>query len=313
VLLILLFTLIAKARKSPPALTVENLNRKFDQMAQALKHSVWDAKAFKHDEKALKKKRKAEKGSDRRRIYVLDFHGDLRASQVENLREEVTTLVAVGRAGVDEVVVRVQSPGGMVSPYGLAAAQLLRLRGAGLQVTVCVDTMAASGGYMVACTAHRILAAPFAAVGSIGVVANVPNFHRLLKKHDVDYEEITAGEFKRTVSIFGEITPKGRQKFLDQLEDTHGLFKSFVQSHRPQMDISSVATGEVWFGQRALDMKLVDELCTSDDYLFRQRESADIYHVELSGKKKLSERLAENLARVLVGVWERGLAGIRTP
>lgn len=304
-LLILLFTLIAKARKAQPSLTVEDLNRKFESLAQALKGAVWDEKAFKAEQKALKKKLKAEKGQDKKRIFVLDFEGDIRASHVDNLREEVTTLLTSVRPGTDEVVVRVESPGGMVHSYGLAAAQLLRLRSSGVNLTICVDKMAASGGYMMACTGHKILAAPFAIIGSIGVVAQVPNFHRLLKKHDIDFEEMTAGEFKRTVSMFGEITEKGRRKFLDQMEDTHGLFKAFVASHRPQLNMAEVATGEYWFGQRALDLKLVDEIASSDDYLFRQREQAEIYRLEIAAKKKWSEKLAENIARVLTGSLEK--------
>lgn len=305
ILLILLFTLILKVRKSAPSLTVENLNRKFESMGQALKSTVWDAKAFKNEEKALKKARKRDKGKDKKRIYVLNFEGDIRASHVDNLREEITTLLTTARPGTDEVVVCVESPGGMVHGYGLAATQLLRLRQGGLSLTICVDKVAASGGYMMACTANKILAAPFAIIGSIGVVAQIPNFHRLLKKHDVDFEEMTAGEFKRTVTIFGEITEKGRQKFQEQMEDTHGLFKAFVQSYRPQLNMHEVATGEYWFGQRALDLKLVDEIASSDDYLFRQRDEADIFKLEILAKKKWSEKLAENIARLAVATYEK--------
>ncbi|MBX3023061.1 MAG: protease SohB [Bdellovibrionales bacterium] len=304
ILLILLFVLIAKARKTQPTITVENLNRKYESMAQALKSSVWEAKAFKQEQKAEKKKKKKEKDGDKKRIYVLDFAGDLRASQVENLREEVTALLTVARPGTDEALVRVESPGGMAHTYGLAAAQLVRLRQAGVHLTVAVDKVAASGGYMMACTGDRIIAAPFSIVGSIGVVAQVPNFHRLLKKHDVDYEEITAGDFKRTISMFGEITDKGRRKFMDQMEETHALFKDFVKINRPQVDLSEVATGEYWLGTRALDLKLVDEVISSDDYLFKQRDSAKIYRVEVLGRKKWSEKLAENIARMIVRVYE---------
>lgn len=311
-LLILIFVLIARSRKSQPLIHVEKLNDKFDNMENALKSAVWDAKALKKDQQltksAAKKKRKSaakEAEAEKRRIYVLDFKGDIRASHLENLREEVTSLLTIARPKQDEVVVKLESPGGMVHAYGLAASQLIRLRQAGLELTVSVDKVAASGGYMMACTANRILSAPFAIIGSIGVVAQVPNFHRLLKKHDVDFEEITAGEFKRTISLFGEITDKGRRKFLDQIEDTHGLFKAFVKSYRPDLDLDHVATGEYWFGQRALDLKLVDEITSSDDYLFKQRKTADIYKVEILTKKKWSERLAENVARLVVDSYEK--------
>lgn len=314
VLLILIAVLVMKVRKSTvPNISVENLNRKYEAMAQALKSAVWDPKALKAEQKLTKKKKKKEKPDpERKRLYVLDFVGDIRASHVENLREEITSLLTLARAGQDEVVVRLESPGGMAHAYGLAAAQLMRLRQAGLQLTICVDKVAASGGYMMAVTGNRILSAPFAIIGSIGVVAQIPNFHRLLKKHDVDVEILTAGEFKRTVTMFGEITEKGRRKALDQMEDIHGLFKDFVKSYRPQLELEKVATGEYWFGERALDLKLVDEIVSSDDYIFRQRETASIFKVEVQARKKWSEKLAENIARLVVKTaeetWFSGLS-----
>lgn len=307
IILVLFFALLAKARHSKPLLTVENVNKRFEDMARALKGAVFDSKALKADAKQDKKKAKAEKKhpKDRRRIYVLHFQGDVRAGYVENLREEVSAILTIGRKDIDEVLVTVESPGGMAHAYGLAAAQLLRIRQAGLRLTISIDKVAASGGYMMACTGHKIIAAPFAIVGSIGVVAQVPNFHRLLKKHDVDYEELTAGEFKRTISIFGEITEKGRQKFMDQLEETHVLFKNFVGDCRPQLNMEQVATGEYWYGRNALQLNLVDEIISSDDYLFRHREDADIYKVEMKVHKRWSEKLAENIASLIVGSYEK--------
>jgi len=307
VILVLFFALLAKARHSKPLLTIENMNKRFEDMARALKGSILDSKAQKAEAKIAKKKAKADKKApkDRKRIYVLEFQGDVRAGQVENLRQEVSAILTVGRANQDEVVVVLESPGGMAHAYGLAAAQLLRVRQAGLHLTIAIDKVAASGGYMMACTADKILAAPFAIVGSIGVVAQVPNFHRLLKKHDVDYEEMTAGEFKRTITVFGEITEKGKRKFLDQLEETHSLFKTFVKDCRPKLDLEQVATGEYWFGRRALELHLVDEIISSDDYLFKRREEADIYKVEMKVGKRWSEKLAENIASLVVGSYEK--------
>jgi serine protease SohB len=309
VLLILLFVLIVRARQTKALLSVEHLNEKFEDMARGLKASLLDDKARKADQKESKKRAKAEKqgGKDKKRIFVLDFEGDIRASHLENLREEITSILTVAKPGADEVVLRLESPGGMVHSYGLAAAQLLRLKQAGVPLTVCVDKVAASGGYMMACTADRILAAPFAIIGSIGVVAQVPNFHRLLKKHDVDFEEITAGEFKRTVTLFGEITEKGRRKFLDQIEDTHGLFKSFVKTYRPVLNLEQVATGEYWFGQRAKDLLLVDDIIASDDYLFSQRDTAKIFKIEIAVRKRWSEKLAENIASLVARAIEKTL------
>lgn len=314
-LLLLFFTLVARARQSKPLLSVENLNEKFDHMAKAIKNSILDPKSLKQEKKARKKARKVEKKAapaDKKRIYVLDFAGDIRASHLDNLTEEITSLLAVARPGKDEIVLRLESPGGMVHSYGLAAAQLTRIRGAGIELTVSVDKVAASGGYMMACTANRILAAPFAIIGSIGVVAQVPNFHRLLKKHDVDFEEVTAGEFKRTVSIFGEITDKGKRKFLEQIEDIHGLFKSFVKTYRPNLNLEAVATGEYWFGERAKELGLIDEIVASDDYLFRQRENAQIFKLEVQARKKWSEKLAENIASLAGETLDRTLTKTQT-
>ncbi len=314
VILVLFFSLIAKARQTKPLLAVEDINEKFDQMKQALKSSTLDDKTLKADRKAEKKKAKAEKKNpppEKPTVYVLDFEGDIRASHLENLREEITSILTVAKPGRDEVVVRVESPGGMVHAYGLAAAQLVRLRSAKIRLVVSVDKVAASGGYMMACTADKIIAAPFAILGSIGVVAQVPNFHRLLKKHDVDFEEITAGEFKRTISLFGEITEKGKRKFLDQIEDTHGLFKDFVSHYRPQLDLSKVATGEYWFGERAKDLLLVDEIMSSDDYLFGLRDKANIFKVEIMAQKKWSEKLAENLGSLFARTFERAVEKVQ--
>ncbi len=172
--------------------------------------------------------------------------------------------------------------------YGLASSQLERIRRRNIPLTICVDRVAASGGYMMACIANRLIAAPFALIGSIGVVAQIPNFHRLLKKNDVDYEVLTAGDYKRTLTMFGENTDKGREKFVEELEDTHSLFKEFVSEYRPQLDIEKVATGEVWFGRRALENQLIDQIETSDDYLFNLSEEADIYKVKYRPKQTLA-------------------------
>ena len=309
-LLVLFFALLSRARQSRALISVEDLNEKFEQMGRALKAHTLDGKALKLENKAEKKRLKLEKkapSTEKPTLFVLDFDGDIRASRLENLREEITSILTVARPGKDEVIVRLESPGGMVHSYGLAAAQLIRLRSANIHLTICVDKVAASGGYMMACTANRVLAAPFAIIGSIGVVAQVPNFHRLLKKHDVDFEEITAGEFKRTVSMFGEITEKGKRKFLEQIEDTHGLFKEFVHTYRPKLDLAQVATGEYWFGERAKQLQLVDEIIASDDYLFQRRNEARIFKIEIVAHKKWSEKLAENIATLVQQTVERTL------
>jgi serine protease SohB len=224
------------------------------------------------------------------------------------MREEITAVLSQA-TDKDEVVVKVESGGGMVHSYGLAASQLARITQKNIPLTVCVDKVAASGGYMMACVANKIVAAPFAILGSIGVVASLPNFHKLLKKNDIDYEMFTAGEYKRTVTMFGENTEKGRAKFVEDLEDTHVLFKEFVSENRPQVDIEKVATGEIWFGRRAKDVNLIDEIITSDEYLLSQIETADIFQVEYVYKKSIQEKLGfaaqGAVDRLLMTWWER--------
>ncbi|WP_105104394.1 protease SohB [Microbulbifer pacificus] len=226
----------------------------------------------------------------RKRLFVVHFDGDIKASALSNLREEITAILQVAQPE-DEVVVCLESPGGMVANYGLAASQLARVRTAGVRLTIVVDKVAASGGYMMACVADRILAAPFAMLGSIGVVAQLPNFHRLLQRNDVDFELFTAGEYKRTVTMFGENTPEGKEKFQSDLDEIHTLFQHFVSEYRPQLDVTKVATGEVWFGQRALDLALVDELKTSDEYLTSRARDADLYQVEYKERQNIAKKI----------------------
>ena len=232
-------------------------------------------------------------------VFVINFlNGDIKASASENLREEISTVLGVATPQ-DEVVVCVESPGGLVHSYGFAAAQLLRIRTANIPLTICVDQVAASGGYLMACTANKILAAPFALVGSIGVVAQVPNFNRLLKKIDVDYKEYTAGDYKRTVSLFGEITEKGETKFKEQLEITHDLFKSFVSANRTKMDIEKVATGEFWYGELALKLGLVDEIRTSDDYLLFKAKDHQVVKISFEQKPTFSDKISEIFSKAV--------------
>ena len=244
----------------------------------------------------------------RRRVFVLSFNGDIAASAVDNLRIEISAVLGAANDG-DEVVVRVESAGGTVHGYGLGASQLARVRGRGVALTVAVDKVAASGGYLMAAVADRILAAPFAVVGSIGVLAQVPNVHRLLKKHDVDVEVLTAGRFKRTLDVFGENTDEGREKLRDELADVHALFQEYVGSWRPKVDLEQVATGEAWYGQRALDRALVDELITSDEYLARACEDADVFEVSWVQPKRPIDRLLGQAAEAAAGAAGRGFAG----
>ncbi len=286
----------------PGALEVRHLNADFEQAALTIRSAMLPAKALKAARKKLSARRKSGPDESRRRIFVIDFHGDLRATALNSLRQEISAVLTVAR-DQDEVLVRLESGGGQVHAYGLAAAQLKRITDRKVSLTVAVDKIAASGGYLMACVADRILAAPFAIVGSIGVIAQLPNFNRLLKRHDVDFEQFMAGEHKRTVTLFGENTDAGRDKFQQEIEEVHDLFKDFVKTHRPKIDLGPVATGEYWYGTRALDRGLVDELITSDDYLMKASEDAELFQVRHAGRKPLLARLmrqgGDSLARIL--------------
>jgi len=283
-------------------LEVKKLNDKYNEIAEVLKSELLEKKEFK---KYLKEKKQAEKAAKKtveanKRIFVLNFEGDLKATAVDNLREEVTAILTVATPK-DEVFVKVSSGGGMIQSYGLAASQLARIRARHIPLTVSVDKIAASGGYLMACVANRILAAPFAIIGSIGVLAQLPNFHRFLKKHNIDFEQVTSGEFKRTLSVFGENTDKGRKKFQQELEEAHQLFKSFIRQYRPTVDIEKVATGEYWLGTHAREIGLVDDLVTSDDYLLgASNDQYSIYEISYCYKRSLKDKLNSMIKVVMM-------------
>jgi serine protease SohB len=295
-------------RKSSGQLQVVKLNDFYKALRERLESALLDKDQLKalrkqqgKTEKKLKKTPQA-KG----RVFVLDFNGDIKASATESLRQEITALLTLATPK-DEVVLRLESGGGMVHSYGLASSQLARIRQAGVPLTVCIDKVAASGGYMMACIGEKIISAPFAILGSIGVVAQLPNLNKLLKKHDIDFEVLTAGEYKRTLTVFGENTEKGREKFQQELDITHRLFKSFVAHYRPQLMIDEIATGEVWLGVAAIDKQLVDELKTSDEYLAERAKTAELYHLHFAERKSFQERVglaaSSSLENVVVRAW----------
>lgn len=297
VAVILTIATAAVKNKLAKTFEVEIINDKIDDQKEALNSLILSPADLKNEKKRIKKLAKEEEKNPKKFSYLIDFlKGDIEASSVDHLKEEINAVLAVAQNG-DEVILRVESPGGIVHGYGLAAAQILRLREAGLFVTICVDKVAASGGYLMACVAHQIIASPFAILGSIGVVAQVPNFNRLLRKHDVDFKEYTAGDYKRTVSVFGEITEKGEAKFREQLEVTHVLFKGFVSKYRPQLDMSKVATGEYWYGQTALELNLVDKIQTSDDYILNKTKTHKVLKVSFEKKPTLSDKLSDALSK----------------
>ncbi|WP_201558621.1 protease SohB [uncultured Psychrobacter sp.] len=288
--------------KNPVELKVMHLNKTQQQRREDLMEATQGKAALKQLKKSMAKKAKQalkvkskSKKKDKNKetsqqVFVLDFDGDIKASAVKHLREEISTLISTANKG-DEVIIRLESGGGMVHSYGLAAAQLVRLKDAGLKLTVCVDKIAASGGYMMACVADNIIAAPFAVIGSIGVVSQLPNFNKLLKKNDVDYEMFTAGDYKRTVTVFGENDDEDRAKYQQELEQTHDLFKHFVSTYRSELDLNKVANGEHWYGEDAVKLNLVDKLQTSDSYILQLMEDNEVYALHSRQKPTLAEKL----------------------
>ncbi len=311
--MIVLFILIARANIRPE-LEITAINKSWKEAKNFLQAQILgkaELKRFlKSEKKEEKKSSKENEKHPQGRLFVIEFEGDIKASQVESLRREITAVLLVAEKG-DEVLLKVESPGGVVHGYGLAASQIDRLKQKGLKVTISVDKVAASGGYMMACLGHEIIAAPFAILGSIGVLAQIPNIHKLLKKNDVDFLEVTAGEYKRTVSLLGEITDKGINKLNEQINETHDLFKNFVSEHRPQLDISAVATGEYWYGKQALEKKLIDRIQTSDDYILHAIDEKKVFRIRYKKKKSIQEKLAESAnlvvrmtSRQLVKFWQ---------
>jgi len=319
--LILVLAIVGSAagrRRQEPAgrgnIVISKINEEIDELKEDIREAILEPEVLKEAEKAKKKEEKLRKKQKDTaaaeddgppRVFVLDFDGDVKASEVENLRHCITAVLAVARPGRDRVMLRLESPGGMVHAYGLAASQLVRLRTQGVPLTICVDKVAASGGYMMACVANELLAAPFAYIGSIGVLVQLPNVYRLLKDNKVDVEMITAGEYKRTLTTFGENTDKARAKVQEEVDEMHRLFKAFIGEYRPAMSLESVATGEVWTGQQALERALVDGLATSDEWIVARCAEADVFHVTWEEKNPLKDRLAEMFEGSLSAVLSR--------
>lgn len=287
-ILVLMAGIISLGRKPKPKLEIISLNKDFDLTKRLMQKEI-------HGEK-LPKKKKSKKPKPA--LYVVDFIGDLKASEVEPLRKEISAILSIAKPE-DEVVIRLESPGGIVNGYGLAAAQLQRIRDKNISLTVCIDKMAASGGYLMACVAHKIIAAPFAIIGSIGVVAQIPNFHRWLKKNNIDVELLTAGEYKRTLTLLGENTDKGRKKFQEDLEKVHQTFRDYVLSHRAQLNMEEVATGEHWLAKDAHDLKLVDVLKTSDDYIQEKMEQVNVFKIQSHVKQSFANRLMKPVVNAM--------------
>lgn len=299
-----------KREKEDSYLEIKNINDKLEDLQDSLEFEILPKSEYKKLQKFRKKEKKQEEKARKKlskqdavqeekpKMFVLKFIGDLAASSIEHFREEITAILTMAKYD-DEILVLLESNGGIVHNYGLAAAQLQRIKQKGIKLVVAVDLVAASGGYMMACVANKIIAAPFAIVGSIGVLAQLPNFNKLLQKHNIDIEHHTSGEYKTTLTMLGKNTDKGREKFVAELEDTHKLFKEFVQSNRPQVDINIISTGEYWYGLQSIDLKLIDEIKTSDDYLVEKCKDYNVFTVEYKIHESFKEKISNILSKAM--------------
>jgi len=307
IVVVSILIVFAAARKAQDqdGLTIEHINKTVEKRTDSVRRALLGrrdsrklARRRSRERKDRQRKDRQADAAPRRRVFVLDFKGDIRATATASLREEVSVIIAIARQG-DEVLLRLENAGGAVHEHGLAASQLTRLRARGITLTIAVDKVAASGGYLMACTADRILAAPFAIIGSIGVLVQLPNFHRLLDAKGIDFEQITAGRYKRTLSLFGPNTDEGREKMKEELVEVHELFQRQIAELRPAVDLAKVATGEHWYGSRALELELIDEIGTSDDYLLKAVETADLYRLSYRRPRRLIERVMQSAEGLL--------------
>ena len=282
-----------KKSKDDGVLIIKDLSRHYYELKLQMLKTLSSKHKIKESIREFKKILKEKKGKeDKQNTYVLKFNGNIKATAVESLKEEITAILSIAHKS-DKVVLVLESPGGTVSGYGLAASELSRIKNKGIQLIVIVDKVAASGGYMMACIANQIIAAPFAVIGSIGVVSQLPNFNQLLKDKGIEYEQITSGKYKRTVTMFGKNTDEDRRKLQLELEEIHNQFKSLIKKQRPSVDIEKISTGEYWLAEKAKELKLVDDLMTSDEYLMNLHESgSNIYQIEYKKEPSLMNKLS---------------------
>jgi serine protease SohB len=315
-IIVVILLIVSASQKNSSAddqIEIKNLSKKFANLKKLMLASTTSKKEFKQlqkqDKQSSKKESSKTQASDQR-VFVINFVGNIKATAVKHLRKEITALLSIA-TDKDEVVICLENSGGLVHEHGLAASQLQRIRQRGIPLTVAVDKVAASGGYMMACVADRIIAAPFSVLGSIGVIAQMPNFNKLLERHGIEYEQIKAGDLKRTITMFGKNTDQDRAQFTEQMQETHDLFKEFVAENRTELDMEQVATGEHWLGKKALQLKLVDELMTSDDYLLQKSQEATVYEITHRSPKSVGEKLMGNVQSVyektLTQWWEKNL------
>ncbi len=302
-----IFALSSKGKqKTSGKISVKKLNQQLSDIQKDIAHNTLSKKAIKTIKKNTAQSKKKEKKKNhpteiKPRLFIVEFNGDINANETHGLREIITAIILSVNEG-DRVLLKLQSGGGLVNSYGLASSQLQRLRAANIHTTVAVDKVAASGGYMMAAVADHIIAAPFAIIGSIGVLAQIPNFHRYLDNKSIDFEQISAGQYKRTLSLFGKNTEEGREKLKQELEETHQLFQAHISHYRPELDLNTVATGEHWYGTQAINLKLIDQIQTSDDFILQAKVDYHLFELSYAIKKTLLQRLAQGPQNTLQAI-----------
>ncbi|KZX82185.1 hypothetical protein A3715_00045, partial [Oleiphilus sp. HI0009] len=285
-------------KNSDGRIIVKSLNEEYQEIQDAL----LKFKPLKPIKSSSIRKFKA--SPNKQSIFVLDFKGDKTASSVGSLSKEVSAILSVAKPN-DEVFLRLESPGGTITGYGLASQQLIRLREAGIRLVVSVDEIATSGGYMMAAVGDRIIASPTSMLGSIGVIMEVPNFYNLLDRAGVQFHQFTAGKHKRLVSMTNKIGDAAKDQINQDLEKSHELFKNHVHTYRNSVNLESVSHGDVWSAKYCLDNKLVDDLMTSEAYLFDRASRANIFHISWDVERSFSDKLSSFAAQASINTLDK--------
>jgi serine protease SohB len=297
-LLTLIMCLIIIKNKDNKYIKIKNINKKYITFKKLFLSEI-----LKKTEKKqiIKNINEEEKITKTKNLFILNFNGDINASDINNLKD-ILSVIILNKKYVDEVLIKLTSNGGIVTNYGLAATQLKRLKNENINLTISIDTIAASGGYMMACVANKIIASHFSIIGSIGVLGIIPNINKILNKNNIEIEYHTSGKYKKTLSIIGENTEIGRKKFIESLENTHFLFKNFVKENRSQINIEEIATGEYWYGIDALKLNLIDKIQTSDEYIMENLNTTQIYEIKLNEKTNIKNKIKEHIHNILFNI-----------
>ncbi|CAB3976441.1 protease SohB [Candidatus Azoamicus ciliaticola] len=297
-LLTIITCLIIIKNKDNKYIEIKNINKKYITLKKMFLSEILKKTEKKNIIKNINKEEKIIKTKN---LFILNFNGDINASDINNLKDILSILI-LNKKYVDEVLIKLTSNGGIVTNYGLAATQLKRLKNENINLTISIDTIAASGGYMMACVANKIIASHFSIIGSIGVLGIIPNINKMLNKNNIEIEYHTSGKYKKTLSVIGENTEIGRKKFIESLENTHFLFKNFVKENRSQINIDEIATGEYWYGIDALKLNLIDKIQTSDEYIMENLNNTKIYEIKLNEKTNIKNKIKENIHNILFNI-----------